>query len=151
MAIRVTLCQELTLSLRYVNPIARELPYSIASQVLSYARSVDESAEDIFDEAKLEVNAEIRDQLVLIAAIRKLHAICSSSYWILSNSQRILGADVSGIRAGSGFYAPGSSAYTDIRKTLFGLQQLLQEQDLPMNVLRGPYTDVLEFLRNGRS
>jgi hypothetical protein len=80
-----------------------------------------------------------------------LHAICSSSYWILSNSQRILGADVSGIRAGTGFYAPGSLAYSDIRRTVFGLQQLLQEQNLPMNILRGPYTDVLDFLRNGRS
>src|ERR1700678_3568830 len=103
------------MSLRYVERFATELPYSIRFQVVTYARSVDEAAEDIFAEAHLEMNLEMRDQLVLLAAIRKLQAICSSSYWILYNSIRLLGPEVTGIRVGSATYSPGSAEYVRIR------------------------------------
>jgi len=137
------------LSLRYVQPIAEELPYSIATQVLSYSRSVDDAAEDIFLEAERKLVPELRDQLVLIAAIRKLHAICSSSYWILYNSQSILGSSVSGIRVGSRVYSSESPEYAAMRAVLNALEGVIMAQGLSLDILRGPYTAVLEAISDG--
>ncbi len=79
------------MSLRYVNAFAPELPYTLREQVIDYARSVEAASQEIFKEAEVKLTDELRDQLALVAAVRKLHSICSSSYWLLYNSTRLLG------------------------------------------------------------
>jgi len=138
------------MSLRYVHAFAEQLPYAIRTQVVDYARSVDEAAKDIFSDAKREMNPDLRDQLTLIAAIRKLHAICSSSFWILYNASNILGPDVSGIRVGSRVYSPESSEFVDLRSLLNNLESVLISQGLDLKLLHGPYTLVLEAISDGR-
>jgi len=49
------------MSLRYVDGFAQQLPYALRVQVVGYARSVDEAADDIFAEANREINEELRD------------------------------------------------------------------------------------------
>lgn len=138
------------MSLRYVHAFAQELPYAIRTQVVDYARSVDEAAEDIFSEANRKMDAELRDQLTFIAAIRKLHVICSSSYWILYNSRSILGSEVPGIRVGSRVYSAESSEYAVIRTLLTNLEETLTSQGLDQNLLHGSYTGILEAISDGR-
>jgi len=70
-----------------------------SEQVLDYARSVEAASRDISKEAEIELTDELLDQLVLVAAVRKLHAICSSSYWLLYNSTKLLGDEVTGVRS----------------------------------------------------
>jgi hypothetical protein len=53
------------MSLRYVDGFAQQLPYALRVQVVGYARSVDEAADDIFAEANREINEELRDQLTI--------------------------------------------------------------------------------------
>jgi len=138
------------MSLRYVNTFAEDLPHAIRTQVVGYARSVDEAAEEIFSEAEMKMEPQLRDQLTLIAAIRKLHAICSSSFWILYNSSAILGPDVPGIRVGSRVYSAESSEFAALRTLLGDLESLLVSQGLDLRLLHGPYTDVLEAISDGR-
>ncbi len=138
------------MSLRYVNMFADDLPHAIRTQVVDYARSVDEAAEEIFSSAERTMEPQLRDQLVLIAAIRKLHAICSSSFWILYNSSAILGPNVPGIRVGSRIYSVDSSEFAALRTLLGDLELLLVSQGLDLKLLHGPYTDVLEAISDGR-
>jgi hypothetical protein len=138
------------MSLRYVEVFAKQLPYALQIQVVDYAKSVDEAAADIFAEANHEMNEQLRDQLTLIAAIRKLHSICSSSFWILYNSTSLLGNEVSGIRAGSAVYSPDSVAYSQIQSLLHTLERTLALHGIDRNLLQGPYTAVLEVLGDGR-
>ena len=138
------------MSLRYVEGFAKQLPYALQVQVVDYARSVNEAAAEIFAEANREMNEQLRDQLALIAAIRKLHAICSSSFWILYNSTSLLGNEVSGIRAGSAIYSPDSSEFTQIRMLLSNLDETLARFGVDRHLLQGSYVAVLEVLGDGR-
>lgn len=138
------------MSLRYVERFAKQLPYALQVQVVDYAKSVDEAASDIFAEADRQMNDQLRDQLTLVAAIRKLHAICSSSFWILYNSSSLLGNQVSGIRAGSAVYSPDSPEYGQIQTLLRNLEDTLGSHGIDRNLLQGPYTAVLEVLSDGR-
>ena len=93
------------MSLRYVNAFFKELPHTLREQVIDYARSVDAASRDISKEAEVELTDDLRDQLVLVAAVRKLHAICSSSYWLLYNSARLLGQGNWGAGWGHHFFS----------------------------------------------
>lgn len=138
------------MSLRYVDGFAQKLPYALRVQVVGYARSVDEAADDIFAEANREINEELRDQLTMIAAVRKLHAICSSSFSILYNSRNLLGQEVSGIRAGSTVYSPEGGEYVQIRTLLAHLNETLAGHGMHHNLLHGSYRAVIEELSDGR-
>lgn len=138
------------MSLRYVNEFAPELPYALREQVLDYARSVEAASHDIFKEAEIELTDELRDQLVLVAAVRKLHAICSSSYWLLYSSTKLLGNDVTGVRVGGTTFSRDSAHFHQL-STLFGdLETVLRDQGLSAEIIRRPYPQILHFLANGR-
>jgi hypothetical protein len=117
---------------------------------MDYARSVDEAAVEIFVEANRKMNEHLRDQLALIAAVRKLHAICSSSFWILYNSTRLLGNEGSGIRAGRTLYSLDSGEYAQIQMLLGNLDETLARNGVDQRLLQGSYTAVLEVLSDGR-
>jgi hypothetical protein len=56
---------------------------------------------EIFCDAGVAETLELRDQLVLIAGVKKLDAICSSAFWILDNSLTGLQqADIQQVRLG---------------------------------------------------
>jgi hypothetical protein len=126
------------MSLRYVEGFADRLPYALRVQVVDYARSINDAAEDIFTEAKRKMTDELRDQLTLLAAIRKLHAICSSSFWILYNSAELLGPNVSAIRAGSRIYSPATRDFAALQMLLNNLDETLEAQGITRDLLHRP-------------
>jgi hypothetical protein len=138
------------MSLRYVNGFAPELPYSLREQVLDYARSVEDASHDISKEAEIELTDELRDQLVLVAAVRKLHAICSSSYWLLYNSTKVLGGEVTGVRVGGTTFSPESAHFVQLSELLGDLETVLRDQGLSIEMVRQPYPQILSFLANER-
>ena len=139
------------MSLRYVNAFAPELPYTLREQVLDYARSVEAASRDISKEAEIELTDELLDQLVLVAAVRKLHAICSSSYWLLYNSTKLLGDEVTGVRVGGTTFSRGSAHFDQLATLLGYLETVLRDQGLSIEILRQPYPEILSFLANERS
>lgn len=138
------------MSLRYVNAFARDLPYTLREQVVGYARSVELASHDISKEAEIELTDELRDQLVLVAAVRKLHAICSTSYWLLYNSTKLLGDRVIGVQVGKTTFSRGSADYNQISRLLGDLETVLASQGLTVEMIRQPYPEILGFLANGR-
>ena len=79
--------------------------------VIGYARSVDAALPEIFRDAGIAERPDLRDQLVLVAGAKKLHAICSSAFWILEHSlSGLKSADVQQIRMGGIYVARGSRA-----------------------------------------
>lgn len=139
------------MSLRYVVPIALELPYALREQVVTYARAVDHATVDIFAEAEVDSNEELHDQLVLLAAIRKLHGICSSSFWILHNATSLLGAEASVVRIGSSQLDRGGDVYWRLRILLDGLTATLEAQGISTEMLQQPYVALARMLADGRS
>lgn len=138
------------MSLRYVNTFALELPYTLREQVLDYARSVEAASREIFKEAEVKLTDELRDQLVLVAAIRKLHSICSTSYWLLYNSTKLLGSDVSGVRVGGTTFSRESPHFGQLATLLGDLETVLSNQGLSIELVRQPYPQILHFLANER-
>jgi hypothetical protein len=138
------------MSLRYVNVFAPELPYTLREQVLDYARSVEAASQDISKEAEIDLTDELRDELVLVAAVRKLHAICSSSYWMLYNSTKLLGNEVTGVRVGGTTFSRESAHYVQLSELLGDLETVLRDQGLSAEIIRQPYPKILNFLANER-
>jgi hypothetical protein len=138
------------MSLRYVNAFSKELPYTLREQVIDYARSVDAASRDISKEAEVELTDDLRDQLVLVAAVRKLHAICSSSYWLLYNSTKLLGNEVTGVRVGGTTFSQETTYFSQLAALLGDLETVLRDQGLSTEIIRLPYTEILSFLANER-
>lgn len=138
------------MSLRYVNKFAPSLPYTLREQVLDYARSVDQASLNISKDAEIELTEELQDQLVLVAGVRKLYAICSSSYWLLYNSTRVLGNGNAGIRVGNTTFSREGGQFLNLFNLLRDLETVLEEQGLNRDVIQQPYPDILRFLANER-
>jgi hypothetical protein len=147
---RIKSARNRVVSLRYVNTFAPELPYTLREQVLDYARSVDQASHDISQEAEIELTEELRDQLVLVAGVRKLYAICSSSYWLLYNSTKLLGNGAAGIRVGGTTFSPEGGQFQRLSILLQGLEMVLAEQGLNRELIQQPYPTILSFLANER-
>lgn len=138
------------MSLRYVNSFASELPYSLREQVVDYARSVDQASSEIFKEAEMELTEELRDQLVLVAGVRKLYAICSTSYWLLYNSTTLLGNGDAGIRVGGTTFSRDGGQFLKLSILLRELETVLHGQGLSRDLIQQPYTGILRFLAHER-
>jgi hypothetical protein len=78
------------MSLERVDEFAQFLPPRLREDVRAYARSVDSAAADIFREARMGFDQRLADQLVFVAGIKKLYAICSGTFWVLDNSLQSL-------------------------------------------------------------
>lgn len=137
------------MSLAMVYEFAQELPPRLREDVVGYARSVQSALPGIFREAEMAPNEALGDQLVFLAGVKKLHAICSSNYWILDNSlQSLQTADTFEVRMGSLRVSRGSREYMQLRALLDGLDLLLAEQRITDMVLLTSYPEILQRLRN---
>ena len=137
------------MSLAMVYEFAQELPPRLREDVVGYARSVQSALPEIFREAEMAPNEALGDQLVFLAGVKKLHAICSSNYWILDNSlQSLQTADTFEVRMGSLRVSRGSREYMQLRALLDGLDLLLAEQRITDMVLLTSYPEILQRLRN---
>jgi len=99
------------MSLELVEEFAQQLPFRLREDVIGYARSVQAAVPDIFREARMTLDQGLADQLVFVAGIKKLYAICSGTFWILDNSLHSLQqAQAYEIKVGSMRISRGSSS-----------------------------------------
>lgn len=78
------------MSIRALSDAITDLPYGLSEQVLSYARSLDVAAPEIFREAGIAFSREVADTLVFVGGQRKLFSIVDSNYWVIDNAGAIL-------------------------------------------------------------
>lgn len=139
------------MSLELVMEFARELPPRLREDVVGYARSVQSALPDIFQGAGVAETRDLRDQLVFIAGVKKLYAICSSAFWILDNSLRGLErAEVRQVRLGGVFLSRGSREWTQLRDAVTAIEVVLQEQRILPFVYTPSYADILTAIANER-
>ena len=139
------------MSLELVNALAQELPPRLREDVVGYARSVQSALPDIFRDAKLAQEQGLADQLVFLAGIKKLYAICSGTFWILDNSLRSLNnAQEYEVRVGSTRISRGSKEWVQLRDLLRDLEMILVEQGLLEMMLLTSYSEILHRLRDER-
>lgn len=117
------------MSLNDVRVMVSGLPRSLGDQVIGYAESVNRALPDIFREARRRPNPKIGNQLVFIAAVKKIHWLASSSYWTLENSGKLLATlNVTRVRVGSSDLSRGGVLYEQLRSLLNDLEQALAAQ-----------------------
>jgi hypothetical protein len=140
----------MTMSLELVYDFAQELPPRLREDVVGYARSVQSVLPDIFRDAEIAQDEALGNQLVFVAGIKKLYAICSSNFWILDNSlQSLRTADTFEVRMGSLRVSRGSREWIQLRELLGNLEALLSEQRIFDVVLLTSYPEILHRLRDG--
>lgn len=139
------------MSLERVAAFARELPPKLREDVIGYARSVQSALPEIFDEAGVAETDALRDQLVLLAGVKKLHAICSSTFWILDSSlMGLQQADVQQVRLGGLYLSRGSREWAQLRETVTAIESVLTDQGLLPLVYTTSYVQLLADLTDGR-
>jgi hypothetical protein len=139
------------MSLERVEDFARGLPPRLREDVLGYARSVQSALPEIFENAGVRETSELRDQVVFIAGVKKLHAICSSTFWILENSlSRLQQADIRQVRLGGLTVSRGSRMWTELRDTVTAIEAILAQQGLLQFVSTPSYAEILRELTDGR-
>lgn len=137
------------MSLERVQELVQELPPRLRDDVVAYARSVESAAPDIFREARIAFDPRLADQLVFLAGVKKLYAICSGTYWILDNSLHSLQkAETYEVKIGSLRISRGSKEYGQFQALLGDLDEILMKQELYELVQVSSYVETLHRLRD---
>ncbi|HEY4214469.1 MAG TPA: hypothetical protein VGM84_23540 [Steroidobacteraceae bacterium] len=136
---------------RETREIADTLPRSLGDQVLSYVVSVEAAADDIFREANVVREGSLLDQLLLVAALKKILGIAGASFWAIDNSLSI-GARTSydTVRIGGAMYGRGTEDYEQIRKLHEDLEMLALQNGVKDLLEMRDYVEVLQELASGR-
>jgi len=75
------------------------------------------------------MNQKVGDQLVFIAAVKKIHWLASSSYWTLENSGTLLASmNVTRVRVGQSDLSRGGAVYEQLQSLLNDLETALEKQ-----------------------
>jgi hypothetical protein len=139
------------MSLQLVQELAEQLPARLRDDVVGYARSVQSAVPDIFREANLAQDQSLADQLVFLAGIKKLYAICSGTFWILDSSlQSLQNAEAYEVKIGSMRISRGSREWRQLHDLLNDLDTILVEQRLDEMVDSTSYPEILRRLRDER-
>ena len=139
------------MSLELVFQFTERLPFKIREEVLGYARSVEDALDEIFRDAEIKSDRELGDQLVFLAGVKKLHAVCTCTFWILENSLTSL--QQSGtyqVRIGSLKISRNSREYKQLADLLNDLELLLSRHGLTDFVRLRSYAEILQALRDER-
>lgn len=129
-----------------LSEILNLLPSSIREQVFGYVQSVQASFKDIAAQASVEPRKDLQNKLLLVAAIRKLHAVISSRYWLLNTSQRLLdNYDIAAIKLGGAFVGPQSNFNIELEMLLRDIESTFDTLGFNQ-YLQGSYEDVLTGL-----
>jgi hypothetical protein len=122
----------------------------VRDQVLGYAESVDNALPDIFEEAQIPFDEQVRDEVAPIAGIRKLDAICTSSALLLGRAVATVAAErITTIKIGASEYAEGSPDYSELTQLSERMRVMLRELELEQ-YLSMQYAGIVRELFYGR-
>lgn len=135
---------------RSVEKIVEELPPRMADDVSGYVRSVEAALPRILERAGIRPTSSLAEEIVFIAAVKKLFAIVSSTSSILDSSLRSLDGQTAEVRIGSQVYSRASSEYLQLRELDRELRALLSTHHLMDLVELGDYSELALELSHGR-
>ena len=84
------------------------------------------------------------DQLVFIAGVKKLHAVCTSTFWTLDNSLAALRqSDIEQVRLGRWRISRGSRDWLRLREVAVAIDVLLSQHNILRLVTTASYAQIL--------
>lgn len=126
------------------------LPSRLARDIAGYIRSVRDALPSIFREANVDRTTDLENQLLFVAAIRKLYWLCSAGYWMVENSLSLVGkSGITSVRSGSLILSKNSAYYLRMQALLDDLEELVGRQNLEELVRHSPYSEALKQLAHG--
>lgn len=138
------------MSIRILSETIDDLPHALSKQVMSYARSLEYAAPEIFKEAGIRQSRELTNILVFVAGLRKLYSIVASNYWVLDNAGAILSSQQQqNVRVGGMDLSRGGNYHQSLNKLRSELADLLSKHQLLQYVREMPYVELLRGLADG--
>lgn len=132
------------MSLRAVQNFASHLPFSIEDQIVGYARSVQDALSEIFQNAQVPYNETIANQVVFIAGIKKLYAICNSNHRVIDDSLNILARqNTYSIRFGRSLISQNSNEFIQLENLLNELVNFLGNENILELVSNPFYSEIV--------
>ena len=139
------------MSMQMVARFAEEMPTTLANDVIGYARSVRDALPQIFKEAHLAYRSDLAEQVVFIAGVKKLHALCTSYYWILENSIASLETTgVPALRMGSLAVSRDANFFLALQDLVRSLETILVDYGVQDLMDIRSYSELLQHLNRGR-
>ena len=137
------------MSMKALDEFFAELPYALREQVRDYAQSVRDAAHDICSDAGVDSSAEMTEQLMWLAALRRIHAIVNSAFWTVESANRLLQQQGAGAASvGSTDYSEGSEMYSDLATLQRDLESLAQQLGVA-DLVGFSWSEVAQALADG--
>lgn len=116
------------MSIRDLEQVVSELPYSIREDVLGYALSVQRAMPEILREARIREADGLAEQIVFVSGIKKLYSVTASSFWVLENSLEVARqADLGAVRVAGERIDRGSEYYNSLSTLLRDFDLLIED------------------------
>lgn len=127
-----------------VSTILGELPYSMRDSVGGYVDAVEAALPDIARDAAIKLTPRVRDDFLLIVAIRRIWEAVNGQYWIINNCAEIANdRGLVGFQAGGEIYNKQSGVYDEVRGLRQKFDALLEDNNIRGIVEAGSLRDAL--------
>lgn len=104
------------------------MPFRLREQVIDYVASVADAIPEIFSDAGIEFSAELRDDLLFLAGIRKIWTLVNGQFELVNGALTLLAeSDVRRMRIGSMPLDRQSDLYRSLKTLRDGLQRTFIE------------------------
>jgi hypothetical protein len=124
--------------------VLNELPYAMRDSISGYVDAVEAALPDIARDAAVKLTHRVREDFLLIVAIRRIWEAVNGQYWIINNCAEIANdRGLAGFQAGSEIYNKQSGAYDDVRGLRQQFSKLLDNNDIREIVEVGTLRDAL--------
>lgn len=125
-----------------------ELPFALREEIEGYTSSVLESSEDIFREAGLKMDEQLRDEFVFFAGVRRLWALVNGRYWLLDRSLGIAhDTGVKSLSVGGRNFERNTGDHRELRLVRQALLERLVELKVAHIVQTQSLKEMLSLLR----
>jgi hypothetical protein len=125
------------------------LPYGLRAQIEDYLHAVRDAMPGIAEDAGVRLTPESTEQLMVLAALKKLFVFCDSHRWILDRSLAILREhDISGFRVGTRVVNQQSPEVSDARRFMTEFSALLRSRGLE-NLSKESLSTLLKRIDDG--
>jgi hypothetical protein len=130
-----------------IRALISELPYAMQFNVEGYVDAVDAVAEEIARDAGVRLTSDLRNQFLLIVAVRKIWTAVNGQYWIIQRSSNLAqerGLD--GFQIGRETVEAGSETNTRARQLRDALERELRRLEIEEPVFATTLAEVLQML-----
>lgn len=130
-----------------VYELVETLPWAIREQIIAYVSAVNGAVPEIAREAKVELSARLRDDIIIIAAAKKLHAILATDRWAIDRMLTYLGTyDVATVTLGAQTISRGEREYIEAEEMLRELTAFFEASGVAEFITMRTYGEIATSL-----